>query len=107
MRIALPKFSRSVSKSYGCIVILRIMYFNMMVHTGFEPVKRCPFKVLALQCHLTLMPQIKYDALPRVLLLYRIDPAFLAVRGLDTAYCYYSPRKGSLTTELFAINSCR
>jgi len=78
-----------------------------MVHTGFEPVKRCPFKVLALQCHLTLMPQIKYDALPRVLLLYRIDPAFLAVRGLDTAYCYYSPRKGSLTTELFAINSCR
>jgi len=55
-----------------------------MVHTGFEPVKRCPFRVLALQCHLTLMPQIKYDALPRVLLLYRIDPAFLAVRGLDT-----------------------
>ena len=84
MRIALPKFSRSVSKSYGCIVILRIMYFNMMVHTGFEPVKRCPFRVLALQCHLTLMPQIKYDALPRVLLLRRMHPAFLAVRGLDT-----------------------
>ena len=107
MRIALPKFSRSVSKSNRCIVILRIMYFNMMVHTGFEPIKRCPFRVLALQCYLTLMPQIKYDELPRVLLLRRMHSAFLAVRGLDTAYCYYSPRKGSLTTEFFAINSCR
>jgi hypothetical protein len=52
-----------------------------MVHTGFEPIKRCPFRVLAHQCHLTLMPQIKYDELPRVLLLRRMHSAFLAVRG--------------------------
>jgi hypothetical protein len=50
MRIALPKFSRSVSKSNRCIVILRIMYFNMMVHTGFEPIKRCP-KLNMMFCH--------------------------------------------------------
>lgn len=57
------------------------MCFNMMVHTGFEPIKRCPFRVLAHQCYLTLMPQIKYDELPRVLLLRRMHSAFLAVRG--------------------------
>jgi len=69
--------------------------------------KAMPFRVLAHQCYLTRMPQIEYDELPRVLLLRRMHSAFLAVRGLDTAYCYYSPRKGSLTTEFFAINNCR
>ena len=46
--------------------------------------KAMPLRVLAHQCHLTLMPQIKYGELPRVLLLHRMHSAFLAVRGLDT-----------------------
>jgi hypothetical protein len=46
--------------------------------------KAMPLRVLAHQCHLTLMPQIKYGELPRVLLLHRMHSAFLAVRGLVT-----------------------
>jgi hypothetical protein len=50
--------------------------------------KAMPLRVLAHQCHLTLMPQIKYGELPRVLLLRRMHSAFLAVRGLDTISVY-------------------
>ena len=43
----------------------------------------------------------------RVSILPCMHPGFLSVRDLVTVYCYYSPRKGSLTTELFAINNSR
>jgi hypothetical protein len=84
------------------------MCFNMMVHTGFEPIKRCPFRVLALQCYLTLMPQIKYGELPRVLLLRRMHSAFLAVRGLDTFSILsseFSPRNSASNSSSFGLHS--
>jgi hypothetical protein len=67
--------------------------------------KAMPVRVLAHQCYLTLMPQIKYGELPRVLLLRRMHSAFLAVRGLDT-FSILSSEFADVAGALSRANPC-